>query len=75
MRTKLLHLVVILALALSLVPVSVQAQVATPVNFTILHTNDFHGQLEPPAATRAWPALPPSPMTSARLWAPPTSCW
>ncbi len=47
MRTKLLHLVVILALALSLVPVSVQAQVATPVTFTILHTNDFHGQLEP----------------------------
>jgi 2',3'-cyclic-nucleotide 2'-phosphodiesterase (5'-nucleotidase family) len=46
MRTKLLHFVVILALALSLVPVSVQAQTATPITFTILHTNDFHGQLE-----------------------------
>jgi 2',3'-cyclic-nucleotide 2'-phosphodiesterase (5'-nucleotidase family) len=49
MRTKLLHLVVILALALSLVPVSLPARAApsVPVTFTILHTNDFHGQLEP----------------------------
>ena len=47
MRTKLLHFVVILALALSLVPVSLPVQAASPIAFTILHTNDFHGQLEP----------------------------
>src|SRR5512136_1977167 len=46
MRTKLLHIVVILALALSLVPVSVQAQATGVISFTILHTNDFHGQLQ-----------------------------
>ena len=46
MRTKLLHFVVILALALSLVPVSLPVQAASPIAFTILHTNDMHGYLE-----------------------------
>ena len=44
---KILALVVILSMA---IPIQVFAQPmaapAAPVTFTILHTNDFHGQLE-----------------------------
>lgn len=44
---KILALVVILSLALPLqVFAQPQAAPASPVTFTILHTNDFHGQLE-----------------------------
>ncbi len=40
---KLIALLLVLSLAL---PASVPAQAASPVNFTILHTNDFHGNLQ-----------------------------
>lgn len=46
MRTKLLHIVVILSLALSVFTASLPARAATPITFTILPTYDFHGNLE-----------------------------
>ena len=52
---------VVLLVLLSLVmPVSVPAQAApaAPVTFTILHTNDFHGQLEEVLATPATSSNP-----------------
>jgi 2',3'-cyclic-nucleotide 2'-phosphodiesterase (5'-nucleotidase family) len=44
-----LSLLVVMALALPLVPV---ASAQGPVNFTILHTNDFHGNLQVDYAAR-----------------------
>ncbi len=40
---KLIALLIVLSLAM---PTPLPAQAASPVNFTILHTNDFHGNLE-----------------------------
>src|SRR3974377_276211 len=57
MRTKLLHFVVILALALSLVPFCVPAQAGSSISFPILHTNDVHGQLEKSGSNPGLPSV------------------
>ncbi len=46
-RHRPLLLVAVIALLGALVPGPASAAPASPVTFTILHTNDFHGQLEP----------------------------
>mgnify|MGYP001396241470 CR=1 FL=1 len=45
--SRVMTILVMLALVLSLFTTTGQAAPAVPVSFTILHTNDFHGQLEP----------------------------
>ncbi len=44
--TMMVVLVIVLSLFTSAVSAKPQQAPATPVTFTILHTNDFHGQLE-----------------------------
>ncbi|MBI5952182.1 MAG: bifunctional metallophosphatase/5'-nucleotidase [Chloroflexi bacterium] len=44
--SRVVSIFVTLALLLSLFPLTAAAAPAVPVTFTILHTNDFHGQLE-----------------------------
>ena len=61
----LLSLAVLFSLFSSTVMAAPSAAPTIPVSFTILHTNDFHGQLEDlatpgRAATQEWPVL--------RLW-------
>ncbi len=62
--SRVLTILVMLALVLSLFTTTGQAAPTYAptvlVTFTILHTNDFHGQLEgyPAAQTPARPALP-----------------
>ena len=45
-RSRLIVLLAIVALVLPLGAAPVSAAPASPVTFTILHTNDFHGNLE-----------------------------
>jgi len=47
MRSRILYVVVVLALLFGGTGIRAQALPSNPVTFTILHTNDFHGQLEP----------------------------
>jgi len=50
-RSRPILLLTLVALLASLVAVPAVAAPAVPVSFTILHTNDFHGQLEEALAT------------------------
>ena len=44
--SRVMSILVTLALLLSLFPLTAAAAPSVPVTFTILHTNDFHGQLD-----------------------------
>jgi 2',3'-cyclic-nucleotide 2'-phosphodiesterase (5'-nucleotidase family) len=53
-RSRPILLTVVAALLVSAVAAPASIAAATPLSFTILHTNDFHGQLE---ASGSNPAL------------------
>ena len=55
MTKKILNLLTVIFIVSIAIPSTVfatkDASPSAPVSFTILHTNDFHGQLEQPAAS------------------------
>ena len=56
MKTKVLYVFVVLALLFSTAGISF-AEPTAPIPFTILHTNDFHGQLEYPGPPSSTPGM------------------